>query len=225
MNDNKSKKYSNITILYHVILILMVIASFLLSLKVYLENRREGYINIFVPSRYGILRGTHHNNTSDKVLLCFTLHNNGNIFRDINGINLILTDENSSQCNLKAIGKFDNLKDLNFEKYPLISNPNYSLVTSISLDKNQFISLNLLFYYKDDTGWTNSGNVFIFKKGTYEGKITVTLVESYDNGYQEVLYESDYFNFTVRYKPFENMIDTFTNINIGELKLNKIKEN
>jgi hypothetical protein len=224
MNDKESKKYSIIIIFYHVILIIGVIVSVLLSLKVYLENRSEGYINIFAPSRYGTMRGTHHNNTSDKILLCFTLHNNGNIFRNINRINLTLKDENGSQWNFEATGKLDNLKDLIFKKYPLISNPNYSLVTSISLDKNQFVSLNLLFYYKDDPGWINSGKAFRFKKGTYEGKITITSVGSDDNNYRKVPYDSDYFNFIIRYEPFENMIDTFTNINIGESKLNRLEE-
>ena len=227
MNDNESKKCSFFSIkdfsIKDLCYIIFIVVTLFIAVSNYYYIQREGYINIFVPSRYGTMRGTHHNNTSDKILLCFILHNNGNIFRNINSINLTLTDENGSQWNFEATGKLDNLKDLIFKKYPLISNPNYSLVTSISLDKNQFVSLNLLFYYKDDPGWINSGKIFRFKRGIYEGKITTTSVGSDDNNYRKVPYESDYFNFIIRYEPFENMIDTFTNINIGESKLNKLE--
>ena len=215
MNDKKSKKSSffNVKDLCYIIFICITL---FIAVSNYCYIRREGYINIFVPYRYGTMRGTHHSNTSDKILLCFTLHSNGNIFRNIKTINLTLINENCNKWNLEATGKFDNLKDLNLRKYPLKSNPNYSLVTSISLNKNQFVSLSLLFYYEDDTGWTSSGKVFRFKRGAYVGKITVTSLESDDNGYRSVQYESDSFNFTVKYEPFENIINTFANINIGE---------
>jgi len=221
MNDKENKKSSFFSVkpfgirdLFYIIFILFTLY---FSISNYLYIRREGYINIFVPSRYGTMRGTHHSNTSDKILLCFTLHNNGNIFRNINTINLTLIYENGSKWNLEATGKFDKLKDLDLRKSPLKSNPNYSLITNISLNKNQFVSLNLLFYYKDDTGWTNSGKVFRFKRGVYIGKITVTSLESDDNGYRSIQYESDSFSFTVKYEPFdENIINTFTNINMAE---------
>lgn len=163
------------------------------------------------------MRGT--KNTSDSILLCFTIHNNGNIFRNIKIINLTLIDENGSKWNFEAIGKFDNLKDLDLREDRLKGpNLNYSLVTQISLNKNQFISLNLLFYYEDTIGWTNGGKVFRFKRGTYIGKITVTSLESNDNGYRSVQYESDSFNFIIKYEPFteEYIFDTFTDINIDE---------
>ena len=61
-----------------------------------------------------------------------------------------------------------------------------------------------------------SGKVFRFKRGVYIGKITVTSLESDDNGYHSIQYESNSFSFTVKYEPFENIINTFTNINMGE---------
>jgi len=222
MNDKESKKSSFFIIkdfsFKDLCYIIFICITLFIAVSNYCYIRREGYINIFVPSRYGIMRGP--NRTSDRILLCFTIHNNGNIFRNIKIINLTLINENGSKWNLKAIGKFDNLKDLDLREDRLFKGPNlnYSLVTHISLNKNQFVPLNLLFYYEDDTGGTNGGKVFSFKGEAYIGKITVTSLESDDNGYRSVQYESDSFNFTVKYKPYgeEYISDTFTDINIGE---------
>ena len=221
MNDKESKKSSFFIIkpfsFKDLCYIIFILVTLFIAVSNYCYIRREGDINIFIPSRYGIMRGT--KNTSDRTLLCFTIHNNGNIFRNIKIINLTLINENGSKWNLKAIGKFDNLKDLDLREDRLKGpNLNYSLVTQISLNKNQFISLNLLFYYEDDTGGTIGGKVFRFKRGIYIGKITVTSLESNDNGYRSVQYESDSFNFTVKYEPYteEYIFDTFTDINIDE---------
>ena len=221
MNDKESKKSSFFIIkefsFKDLCYIIFICITLFIAVSNYCYIRREGYINIFVPSRYGIMRGP--NRTSDRILLCFTIHNNGNIFRNIKIINLTLINENGSKWNLEAIGKFDSLRDLNLREHRWELNLNYSLVTHISLNKNQFISLNLLFYYEDDTGGTNGGKVFRFKRGPYMGKITVTSLESDDNGYRSVQYESDSFNFTLQFPPYGEAYiinNTFTNINIDE---------
>lgn len=214
MNVEKSRNTSILKDVSIAISLIISVVSIIIALSVYLEGRRGGSIKVFVPSRYGTLRGTHHSNTSDKILLSFTLHNKGNSFRNITSIKLTLTDEKESRWELKAIGIFDNLKNLNLEKYSLISNPNYSLLTSISLNKNQYVSPNLLFYYWDDIGWPYGEKVFKLKKGIYFGKIIINSIESNNNGYQLIQYESDRFKFEIVSEPFENTINTFTNIGI-----------
>jgi hypothetical protein len=196
-----------------IISLIISIISISIAIMVYLENRREGNINIFTPTRYGILRGTHQSNQSDKILLCFTVHNNGNLFRNISSINLLLEDEDGSKWKLKAIGKFNELKELNFQKYSLSLNPNYSLITSLSFDKNQFLTLNLLFYFENDLGWNASGEKFQISEKTYKGKIQLISTEVHDQiNYKSVPYESRPFEFTIKYIPKINLIDTFTNI-------------
>lgn len=213
MTNDKSKKSSILDRLGTIVSLVVSVVSISIALTVYLENRQRGSINIFVPSRYGILRGTHQHNKSDKILMCFTVHNNGNSFRNIGSVRLVLQEKDGNNWNLKAIGKFDSLKNLQFTEYSLTRNPNYSLVTSIPLDKNQFLSFNLLFYYEDDEGWTYSGKTFKLGAETYTGQLVVDSNETHGGGeYKSINYKSGLFEFRVRYEPSENLIDTDTNI-------------
>ena len=187
--------------------------SILIAMSVYLESRRTGCLEIFPPSRYGLLRGVHHSNTSDKILLCFTLLNDGNVFRNVDSMNLILKSESGDSWYFRSIGMFDKLRCSFLKKESgLLSDPSYSLVSSISVDKNRFIPLNLLFFYSNDRGWIQSGNIFKFKEGVYEARIIACSYSSGRRGCRFNRYESRRFRFRVDYLPPENILDTFTNI-------------
>ena len=213
MADDNKVKISIFSKFGTILSLLVSVVSIYIAITVYLENRSEGNINIFTPTRYGILRGTHQSNQSDKILLCFAVHNNGNIFRNISSIILKLNDENGNNWELKAIGKFNELKELNFQKNSLSLNPNSSLITSIAIDKNQFLIFKMLFYNENDPGWNKSGKKFQFDEKTYKGKIHLISTEVHDKvNYESVIYESKSFKFTIKYIPKINLIDTFTNI-------------
>ncbi len=187
------------------------VVSISISLLVYFKTVEEGSLNIFIPSRYGTLAGEHHHNKSDKLLMCFTIHNNGNLFRNIKSFNLELKDKSGNKWNLKAIGKFDEVKNLNLQEGSLTTNPNYSIISAVSLDKNQFTSLNLLFFYEKDSGWIGGNKKFELKKGEYIGKLILNSLENKKSDYELCEYESSLFQFDVKYDPRNhlNTIDTF----------------
>jgi hypothetical protein len=181
-------------------------------MSVYLENRRTGELEVFVPSRFGILRGTHQSNHSDKVLLAFLIHNNGSLFRDATRIRLSLS-AGADEWEFLAIGRFDQLKDLHFPNRSLSENSNYSLLTSLALDRGQFVAPNLLFYLKDDAGWVQGGKRFRLQRGDYSAQLVVECIEPTDgNGYQRREFRSLPFKLSIKYEPSENQIDTFTDI-------------
>jgi hypothetical protein len=189
------------------------ILSILIAMSVYLENRRRGNLEVFPPSRYGLLRGVHHSNTSDKILLCFTLLNDGNVFRNVDSINLILKSESGDSWHFRAVGMLDKIRCSILKKgNGLLSDPNYFLVSSISVDKKQFITLNLLFFYSNDKGWIQLGDIFKFREGVYEARIIACSQSSGRGGCRFERYQSSRFKFRIDYLPPENLLDTFTNI-------------
>jgi len=191
--------------------LLVSLASFAISLMVRAETRRQGHLDIFLPTRYGLLRGTNHANTSDKLLLCFALHNDGNAFRSVDSVTLRLEDADGRFYNFRAIGAFDKLRCFGLKEMGLLTDPNYSLVTTMPLDKQQYLSLNLLFFYTDDPGWVENGEPFEFKPGSYRATLLVSALADGEGGRSQ-LYRSGRFRFTVQYRPAPNMLDTFTNV-------------
>lgn len=186
--------------------------SITIAVSVYLENRRVGELEIFVPSRYGILRGTHQSNTSDKLLISFSVHNNGNRFRDVRRVHLELKDDAGARS-LLAIGRFDQLKELRFQNRSLTENPNYFLLSSLPLDRGQFATLHLLFYFENDPGWVTGGQAFSLKRGTYTARLVIDCTEpARGGGYEDQTFRSSPFRLSVKYEPPKDLIDTFTDI-------------
>jgi len=189
------------------------IVSISIAISVYLENRRSGAVVVFTPTRYGYLGGEHHSNKSDKILLAFTIHNDGNVFRNVEKVWLEIIDPNKENLTYTAIGKFDKLKKLIFKENPLTENEYFSLVSSFSMDKHQYLSLNFLFYLDDSKDWPGGNRIHKLHQGKHEGVIKVKVTRKAGNeGYSTETYSSQRFDFMVHYAAPTNWIDTFTDI-------------
>ena len=153
----------------------------------YHSELREGHLEVIPPSRVAWVRlgendQIHGRNRSDVLLVSFVIHNNGNKLRAIESVTLTL-DDGSKQYKLKAVGKFERLRDITYFTERALEgrvgvddegNPvpdyHYSLITSLPIEKNHYHTADLLFLIEDE-----SDNNFLLLNNSlqYQGKIQI----------------------------------------------------
>nr|AAK28575.1 hypothetical protein [uncultured bacterium] len=155
------------------------------GITLYYSILRQGHLEVKFPARIGwVTLGTNeqiHGKDSDVIILSFVVHNNGNSFRSISSMELSLQEEGnpSSSYTFRAHGQFSTLRDITYftekslegrvsqdESGNTVPDYNYSLITGIPLDKNEYKNLSLLFL--------NEENSFEMKPSTeYQAKLVV----------------------------------------------------
>lgn len=152
-------------------------------------NLRAGNVEVKFPARVGwvVLQEGEliHGKNSDILVVSFVIQNDGNILRGIESIELSLEELNTNSPKshkFRAQGQFEKLKDITYfteaslegrvgvdESGNPIPDYMYSLVTSISLDRNEYKSVSLLFQSESED------DDFRFKDGQ-EYKATIDLI-------------------------------------------------
>ena len=148
---------------------------------------REGHLEIIPPSRVAWVRlgkndQIHGRDKSDVLLVSFVIHNNGNKLRAIKSVELSL-DHGSKQYQLKAIGKFEKLKDITYfteralegrvgkdEKGNPIPDYQYSLITSLPIEGNEYYTADLLFLIENES---DNNFLLLDQNLQYTGKIRI----------------------------------------------------
>ncbi|MGB3637856.1 MAG: hypothetical protein WBA39_09825 [Rivularia sp. (in: cyanobacteria)] len=116
----------------------------------------EGRLETSSPTRIAIASGKEiklQGNGSDKILLSFSIYNNGATLKTIKEVTLTLINKDGEKIKFIADGQFDKLKNIRLFEFPLTKNENYSLVTAISVPPRTHHIVNYLFFYQCDRQW------------------------------------------------------------------------
>jgi hypothetical protein len=139
------------------------------GITLYQSILRQGYLEVKFPARIGWVKletnEQVHGKNSDVIILSFVVHNNGNSFRSIDSMELSLKEASNSSKSytFRAHGQFSALRDITYftekslegrvdqdESGNIVPDYNYSLITGIPLDKNEYKNLSLLFLSEED---------------------------------------------------------------------------
>lgn len=157
VNRDKLKNIFNSNLFANIISLL----AFGISLVVlYRTEFARGKVDVFSPSRIAVASAQSiklQGNESDKIILSFSIYNNGTTLKTIKRTTLTLIDKNQEEKIFFADAQLDKIRDIQIDKSPLQENENYSLVTAISIPPKSHYIATQIFFYGCDRGWRSGG--------------------------------------------------------------------
>ncbi|MGK7912323.1 MAG: hypothetical protein AB4050_12730 [Synechococcus sp.] len=174
----------------------------------------QGMIKVFPPSRVAVISSEQfrlQGNDSDKLLLSFSVQNDGATLKSVKGSYLTIRDQNGKELDFFADAELDRIKDIRITESPLTDNSNYALISSTSIPPRSFYIANQIFFYGCDSGW-HSGEkldsldcdtqpeIFKFSTGAkYKGRLRI---DAFSNKVRDAC-----FNFYLPNTPQKNLFD------------------
>lgn len=177
---------------------LSLCSTFISGFVFYNFEMTNGSLEIFTPTQIGTTSAKIYGIDDDKILICFTIYNNGCKRRTLKKISLNLNDSNSKIV-FEASAMLDKLKDIskpNDDNYnPLYDNPEFHHIGSLPLNKYEFISLNLVFFSSNNK----------FKLNSHLKYNAILYIQTIDN--ENYTCSFNFRQNDINYKPLNNAIN------------------